>query len=201
MNDFFAGTKLNEAIKKFGRYRTIKAGDVMILPGEQIRYVPLVIKGSIRVLREDEQGREVFLYHLARGQTCAMSLTCCQAGQNSMIKAIAETDSEVIQIPVELSSEWMNLEEWKSFVAMNYAQRFAELLQVIDLIAFNNMDKQLQHYLEVRSLALNTRILEITHQEIADELHSHREAISRLLRTMEQKNLVKLGRNNIELLH
>lgn len=83
---------------------------------------------------------------------------------------------------------------------MTYQNRFAELLNVIDLIAFSNMDKQLLHYLTERSKALNTRVLEITHQQIADELHTHREAISRLLRTMEQKKIVRLGRNNIEVL-
>jgi CRP/FNR family transcriptional regulator, anaerobic regulatory protein len=200
MKDFFSDILLNEDVQKFGRKRSVAAGDVLILPGEEIRFVPLVLKGTIRILRQDEEGREVFLYHLSPGQTCAMSLTCCQAGKSSMIKAIAETDSDLVQIPVSVSNEWMNRDEWKSFVAMNYAERFAELMQVIDLIAFNNMDKQLMHYLEERSRALNTRILEITHQEIADELHSHREAISRLLRTMEQKKIVKLGRNSIELL-
>ncbi len=144
--------------------------------------------------------QEVFLYHLYPGQTCAMSLTCCQSGKKSMIKAIAEIDSEILQIPVRLTEDWFKYPEWKAYISNNYNNRFSELLQVIDLIAFNNMDKQLLHYLEERSKALNTRILEITHQEIADELHAHREAISRLLRLMEQKKLVRLGRNNIEVL-
>ncbi len=117
-----------------------------------------------------------------------------------MIKAIAEVDSEIIQIPVRLTEDWFKFPEWKAYISNNYNNRFAELLQVIDLIAFNNMDKQLLHYLEERSKAVNTRVLEITHQEIADELHAHREAISRLLRVMEQKNLVRLGRNSIEVL-
>lgn len=129
-----------------------------------------------------------------------MSITCCQAGKKSLIKAIAEEDTEVLMIPVKLTESWYAFPEWKAYISNNYNNRFAELMQVIDLIAFSNMDKQLLHYLQERSKALNTRVLEITHQEIADELHAHREAISRLLRTMEQKKLVKLGRHNIELL-
>ena len=78
--------------------------------------------------------------------------------------------------------------------------RFAELINVIDLIAFSNMDKQLLHYLEERAKALHTKALVITHQQIADELRTHREAISRLLRTMEEKGVVRLGRNTIELI-
>ena len=117
-----------------------------------------------------------------------------------MIRAIAEDDTTLLQIPVKLTEDWYRFPEWKAYISNNYNNRFAELMQVIDLIAFQNMDKQLLHYLQQRSRALNTRFLEITHQEIADELHAHREAISRLLRIMEQKQFVKLGRNSIEIL-
>jgi len=123
-----------------------------------------------------------------------------QHGSADELKAIAEIDTEIMQIPVKFMDEWFKYPEWKMYINNNYQNRFAELMEVIDLIAFNNMDKQLLHYLQERSKALGTFVLELTHQEIADELHTHREAISRLLRTMEQKKLVKLGRNNIELL-
>ncbi len=172
----------------------------MMTPGQEILFIPLVLKGSIRVLRQDASGAEVFLYHLYPGQTCAVSLTCCQSGKKSTIKAVAESETEVMQIPAKLAEDWFVYPEWKAYVGGNYSQRFSELLQVIDLIAFQQMDKQLLHYLEERSKALNTRVLSLTHQQIADELHSHREAISRLLRVMEEKNLVRLGRSSIEVL-
>jgi len=187
-------------IEKNAKQKIIQKGAILIKPGDDIIFIPIIIKGSIRVIRQDLDGQEVFLYHLYPGQTCAMSLTCCQSGKKSMIKAIAEIDSEILQIPIRLTEDWYKYPEWKAYISNNYNNRFAELLQVIDLIAFSNMDKQLLHYLEERSKALNTRVLEITHQEIADELHAHREAISRLLRIMEQKKLVRLGRNNIEVL-
>ena len=117
-----------------------------------------------------------------------------------MVKAVAEDITEVLLIPVQLVSELFRYPEWKTFINQVYSSRFAELLQVIDLIAFSNMDKQLLHYLTERAKAGGTSKLDITHQEIADELHTHREAISRLLRTMEQKKLLRLGRNSIELL-
>ncbi|MFM7856154.1 MAG: Crp/Fnr family transcriptional regulator, partial [Flammeovirgaceae bacterium] len=94
----------------------------------------------------------------------------------------------------------MRFVEWRRFINLTYASRYLELLEVIDLIAFHNMDKQLLHYLKKRAEALNVSTLFVTHQEIADELHTHREAISRLLRTMEEKNLVRLGRNTIQLI-
>lgn len=198
--NIFSEPQLVNEINKYGRLKSCEKDETLINPGDEILYVPIVLKGCIRIIRSDEDGNEVFLYHLYPGQTCAMSITCCQAGKKSLIKAIAEDHTEVIQIPVNLTSDWYKYPEWKAYISNNYNNRFAELMQVIDLIAFNNMDKQLLHYIEERCKALNTKTLEITHQQIADELHTHREAISRLLRTMEQKKLVKLGRNSIELL-
>ena len=199
-NSIFSDPALVSEIEKNARYKSFSKGETLIKLGDEILFVPIVLKGSIRIIRQDEDGAEVFLYHLYPGQTCAMSLTCCQAGKKSIIKAVAESDTEILQIPVKLTEYWFKYPEWKAYISNNYNNRFTELMQVIDLIAFSNMDKQLLHYLEERSKALNTRVLEITHQEIADELHAHREAISRLLRTMEQKKLVHLGRNNIEVL-
>ncbi len=199
-NSIFTDPALNAEIEKNARIRAFKKGEVIMKPGDEIIFIPIVIKGNIRIIRQDLDGSEVFLYHLYPGQTCAMSLTCCQSGKKSMIKAIAEDDTEILQIPVKLTEDWYRFPEWKAYISNNYNNRFAELMQVIDLITFQNMDKQLLHYLQERSKALNTRVLEITHQEISDELHAHREAISRLLRIMEQKKLVKLGRNSIEVL-
>ena len=199
-NSIFSDPDLNSEIEKNAKRKVIPRGSVLIKPGDEIVFIPIVMKGSIRIIRQDSDGQEVFLYHLYPGQTCAMSLTCCQSGKSSMIKAIAEDDAEILQIPIKLTEDWYKYSEWKAYISNNYNNRFAELMQVIDLIAFSNMDKQLLHYLEERSKALNTRVLEITHQEIADELHAHREAISRLLRNMEQKKMVRLGRNNIEVL-
>ena len=199
-NSIFTDPELIAEIEKYAKHRTFQKGEILINPGDVIVTIPLVLKGSIRIIRQDVDGAESFLYHLYPGQTCAMSITCCQAGKKSMIKAIAEDVTEIIQIPVIQTEDWFKYPEWKAYISNNYSNRFAELMQVIDLIAFSNMDKQLLHYLEERSKALSTRVLDITHQEIADELHVHRETISRLLRVMEEKKLVRLGRNNIEVL-
>lgn len=200
LSSLFTDKELLSEIEKNSRKKSFPKDTVITKPGDEILFIPIVVKGSIRILRQNADGQEAFLYHLYPGQTCAMSLTCCQAGKKSMIKAVAEVDTEIVQIPVKLMEEWFRFPEWKTYISSNYQNRFAELMEVIDLIAFNNMDKQLLHYLQERSKALNTRVLELTHQQIADELHTHREAVSRLLRTMEQKKLVKLGRNNIEVL-
>lgn len=196
----FTDPGLLEEIKKFARTKRIDHGETLIEPGEKIFFVPIVLKGVLRVVRQGDDGKEIFLYHLYPGQTCAMAINCCQAHKESMIKAIAEDDTEVLQIPVKLVEDLFKYSEWKTYINGTYGSRFTELLEVIDLIAFNNMDKQVLHYLQERAKASGSSILQITHQQIADELHTHREAISRLLRTMEKKNMVRLGRNTIKLI-
>lgn len=199
-NTVFTDPKLLDELNKYGRVKTVQQGTVLIEPGQEIFFIPLVQQGVLRIVRQNDEGKEIFLYHLYPGQTCAMAINCCQSHKKSMVKAIAEEETEVLQIPVNLVEEWFRYPEWKTFVNSTYGSRFAELMEVIDLIAFSNMDKQVLHYLQERSRAAGSKALYITHQQIADELHTHREAISRLLRTMEQKNLLRLGRNTIELL-
>ncbi|HEY8782097.1 MAG TPA: Crp/Fnr family transcriptional regulator [Mucilaginibacter sp.] len=196
----FSDPKLLDEIKKFTRTKSVKAGDTLISTGDKIVFLPIVLKGVLRIIRQGADDKEIFLYHLYPGQTCAMAINCCQTNKISTVNAIAEDDSEVLQIPVNLIDDWFKYPEWKNFINSTYGQRFAELIEVIDLIAFSNMDKQVLHYLQERGKAANTKIINITHQQIADELHTHREAVSRLLRTMEQKNIVRLGRNTIEIL-
>jgi len=191
---------LNE-IDKYAKVKTVQKDDTLISPGQKILFVPIVLNGVLRIVRQDDDGREAFLYHLYPGQTCAMAINCCQSHKESMVKAVAEDETEVLQIPANLVEEWFKYPEWKTYINNSYSQRFAELLEVIDLIAFHNMDKQVLNYLSKKSKATNSKTITITHQQIADELHTHREAISRLLRTMEQKNIVRLGRNTIELLN
>lgn len=200
LENLFADTDLYREIKLHAKTKKLEKDEMLIRPGADVLFIPIVLKGSIRIIREDHQGKENFLYHIYPGQTCAMSLTCCQSGKKSMVKALAEDASEVLLIPVNKTEDWFQYAEWKAFISNTYQQRFEELMQVIDLVAFSNMDKQLLHYLEERSRALNTRLLEITQQQIADELHTHREAIGRLLRNMESKGLLRLGRNAIEML-
>ncbi len=198
-NTIFTDKKLLDEIAKYTRAKHIARDEVLMQLGDEIVFVPIVMKGVLRIVRQDPDGKEIFLYHLYPGQTCAMAINCCQSQKKSMVKAIAEDDTDLMLIPVKLVEEWMKYPEWKTFINSTYGARFAELMEVIDLIAFSNMDRQVLHYLQERARAANTKALFITHQQIADELHTHREAVSRLLRTMEEKKLVKLGRNVIEL--
>jgi CRP/FNR family transcriptional regulator, anaerobic regulatory protein len=199
-NSIFTDARLLEEIRRNTRVKKVSKDEVLMSSGDDIFFVPIVQQGVVRIMREDYDGNEVFLYHLYPGQTCAMTINCCQSGKKSMVKAITEKNTEVLLVPVNLVEDWLKYPEWKTFVNLTYNNRFAELMQVIDLIAFSNLDKQLLHYLQERTKATNIKTLKVTHQQIANELHTRREVISRLLRTMEQKDMVKLGRNTIELI-
>ncbi len=192
---------LQELIEANGQMMTAKAGDIIIDFGGYIRFIPLLIEGSIKVLREDDQGNEVLLYYLCKGETCAMSLTSCISHAQSEIKAVVEEDIQMIAIPVRFMDEWlMQFKSWKNFVMDVYRKRFEEMLQVIDSIAFMKMDERLVKYLLDKSKITGKKILHITHQEIAYDLNSSREVISRLLKKLEKLGRIRLGRNKIELL-
>jgi len=163
--------------------------------GQAINQIPLVLKGSIKILREDEEGNEIFLYYLEPGHACATSITCCMSGQRSTIRAIAEDDTEYLAIPVQYSDEWMlKYKTWKNFVMNTYAERFEELLKAIDQLAFKKMDERFSKYLHDNSE------IHISHQEIAYDLNTSREVISRLLKQLERMGSIKLGRNRIIIL-
>jgi CRP/FNR family transcriptional regulator len=192
---------LREDIARVGKFEKIPAGTVLMDVGKYIKTVPLVVSGAIKIMREDEEGNEIFLYYIDSNQTCAMSLTCCLTFSQSQVRAIVEDDAEIIFVPVEAMDEWMlKFPTWKNFVMQTYAYRFEELLHTIDLIAFHNMDERLLAYLNDKSDNLKSNELDITHQQIAYDLNSSREAVSRLLKKLEIQGRLKLSRNRITLL-
>jgi len=185
-----------------GTFREMEEGAELIRVGQYIKGIPLVISGLIKISREDDKGNEIFLYYLEGGNTCAMSLTCCMEEGKSNIRAVAEEETEIIAIPVGLMNEWIGTyPSWRKFTMLAYAQRFEELLNTIDSITFSDMEGRLVRYLKEKSKALRSNEFHVTHQQIAYDLNSSREAVSRLLKKMETKKLIKLSRNKIELLH
>lgn len=200
LTTIFSDPELILEINSKSRIKKLKKEEVLILPGDTLLFLPILLSGALRIVREDEEGREVFLYHLYSSQTCAMAINSCETNQRSMVKAIAEDETEVLLVPTALVDHLFKFSEWRAFVNNTYSQRFAELIDVIDLIAFNSLDKKILNYLEKKKEVHKSSALSITHQQIASELNTHREAVSRLLRTMEQKGIVRLGRNTIELL-
>ena len=193
-------TDLVEGIKEHATYVEVEEDDLLMDIGSKINTVPMIISGSVKVMREDEESHELLLYYLQPGETCAMSLTCCMAFKRSEIRAVAQEKVTMLIIPVEFMDEWMKFRDWRSFVMNTYRMRFEELLDAVDSIAFHRMDERLLKYLSDKSNSLNASEIHMSHQEIAVDLNSSREVISRILKQMERNGLVKLGRNRIQLL-
>ena len=192
--------ELIKEISEVGMLHSCTRDEEIIKPGAYIKFVPLIVYGTLRIMRVDEQGRDVYLYNLYPGDTCAISLNCCMSSRPSEIKAIAEEDTEFIAIPVNVLDDWMTrYKSWKQFMLETYRVRYDELIHTIDSIAFSKMDERLERYLEEKSRATKSRIIKMTHQQIASELGSSREVISRLLKQMEKNGQVVLRRNEVEL--
>lgn len=195
---FITDPHLQNAIEKEAKIMEFEVGQTIIDRGQYIKVVPIILQGSVKVLRTDEIGHELFLYYIESGETCAISLTCCSTANPSDIKAVAEEKTVILGVPVRKHEEWTNeYRQWRDFVALTYQSRFQELLLTIDAIAFQKMDERLLGYLITKSKQLRSLQLSITHQEIASELGSSREVISRLLKQLEKKRVVELGRNII----
>ena len=191
---------LIEIIEKEAVQRSYNAGDIIMRTGQYIKSTALVLEGRIKIYRENQDGGEFLMYYLEPGQACAVSMICALQSETSEIMAKAEEDTEVLMIPVQLMDDLMNkYKSWYQFVIQTYRSRFDELLSVVDNIAFHNMDERLEFYLKRHADKSGKKIMEVSHQQIADDLNSSREVISRLLKKMEQRNLVKLHRNMIEL--
>lgn len=192
--------KLVEEIEEQGEFRTFPANEILMRKGQFIRSTMLVLNGLIKIYREDDDGNEFLMYYLKPGEACALSLVCAAKHEASPIMAKTVVETEVMMVPVDTMSEWMSkFKSWYQFVIETYRTRFDELLVTLDNVAFRSMDERLEFYLKRAKEAQQTTLLNISHQEIAQELNTSREVISRLLKKMEQKGLVGLQRNAIEL--
>jgi len=191
---------LRDVILEKSEIKYFKAGEQLMKTGQYFRSTMLLVEGLVKVYREDDQGNEFFMYYLQPGQACALSMVCATKSETSQIMAKAVKDTSMIAIPLKYMDEWMTqYKSWYHFVLETYRARFEELLVTLDHVAFQAMDERLLFYLKKNHETLKTDVLEISHQEIAAELNSSREVISRLLKKMEQMGKLKLNRNSIEI--
>ena len=196
----FEDELINE-ISSLGIFKKVPEGYMLMDIGQQIKSMPLLLSGAIKVLREDENGDELILYFIEQGDTCAMTITCCMGTTKSEIRAVAETDTELIMIPVEKMSEWMSkYKSWQNFILQSYHERMMEMLETIDNIAFLKMDKRLLKYLKDKAKVNRNEIVNTTHQDIANDLHTSRVVISRLLKALENDEKIELQRNYIKII-
>ncbi|GAB1445451.1 Crp/Fnr family transcriptional regulator [Flammeovirgaceae bacterium] len=199
-NTLISKPLLDRLIKE-GTLKTFDPDTVIIDENDYIRSVPIVLSGSIKVLKIDEDGKEVLLYNIKPGESCVMSFLGATCNQTSRIKAIVEEKAEILMLPVHKSFELIkDNPAWLEFIFQLYNRRFEELLEVVNSVVFQHVDDRLWDLLKKKVKMLKTHELTITHQQLADELGTAREVVSRLLKQLEKNNQVKLSRNKIVVL-
>ncbi|TKB97675.1 Crp/Fnr family transcriptional regulator [Pedobacter cryophilus] len=190
---------LKQLLAEVATLKTFAAGEMMMETGQYFKSTVLIVEGRAKLYRQGEEGGEFFMYYLEPGNACALSLICATKQETSEVMAKALEDTTVLMIPIGMMDDLMkNYKTWYYFVLETYRTRFQELLEVIDGVTFKGLDERLMFYLTNQYKKLKTRQLSITHQEIATDLNSSREVISRLLKKMEQRGELSLQRNYIE---
>ena len=192
---------LVKEIEEFGELRSYKDGDIIMNYDKYIRMMPLVVKGTLKVLKKDNNGNEILLYYLSSSESCSMAYSCCLEEKKSEVKAIAEGDLQIIAIPHNKLDEWLcKYPSWKNYIMRSFNERFSEMLKSIESIAFHKLDDRLIIYLKEKKRLSGSNVIRASHYQIADELATSRVVISRLLKILENNGKILLYRNEIKLL-
>lgn len=192
---------LNEEVYRSGQIKSFPAGSVILNINAYIKSIPIVLSGSMKVMKTDEDGQEILLYYIKPGESCIMSFLAGLHNDTSKIKALVEEDAEILLIPVEKAGAWIReFPEWTDFIFSLYQKRFEELLEVVNAVAFQKLDNRLLQLLHQKEALFHSKEITVTHQQLADELGTAREAVSRVLKQMENDKLISLSRNKITLL-
>ncbi|AZI31745.1 Crp/Fnr family transcriptional regulator [Kaistella carnis] len=200
LKDIFQSDLVKE-IEDSGNLKHFEAGETIVNMDSYIKHIPVVISGSIKVIRTEEDGREILLYYLTPGESCIVSILSGMKNETSKIKAIVEEGADIMLIPADKAKEWVKkYPDWTEFIFDLYQKRFEELLDVVNSVAFQKIDTRLLHLIKQKTQLYNSKEISVTHQQLADELGITREATSRVLKQMEKDHLLILSRNKIELL-
>ncbi len=192
---------LIKEMQQFGELKSFAEGDIIMDYGKYIRMMPIIVKGTIKVFRMDESGNEILLYYLSSNESCSMAYSCCMEAKKSEVKAIAEDDVDLIAIPHIKLEEWLcKYPSWKSYIMKSFNERFLELLKSIESIAFHKLDERLIAYLKEKQRHTHSNVIKASHYLIAEELHTSRVVVSRLLKQLENDKKIILYRNEIKLL-
>ncbi|MGN0002625.1 MAG: Crp/Fnr family transcriptional regulator [Sphingobacterium composti] len=194
-------TNILDSIEEVAKYKRFQRGEVILDIGQTIHFIPLVLSGAVKVMREDVDKGELLLYYLSGGDTCTMTATCCTHNRISAIRVIADSQSEIAFVPNNYFSLWLaENESWRNFILQSYSMRLDEMIQAVDSLAFSNMEERVLNYLIQKMKLEDDRILTITHSEIASDLNSSRVVISRVLKKLESDEKIVLLRNEIRIL-
>lgn len=187
-------------LKEYGTIKKLNKGDILLQENHSIRNIPIILSGSVKVYQTDDDLKEMLLYYLKEGDTCIMSFLGGLYNDTSKVKVVANEESEVLLIPVEkLGILTQKFPEWNNYIFRVYHQRFLELLDVVNAVAFKKMDERLLDYITQKTELSGSNTIKITHEELANELGTARVVVSRLLKQMERNNIITLERNKITL--
>lgn len=195
-----ASPEMRQRLREYGRFKTYEKDELLLDEQARISDIPIVSKGRIKVLQTDEDGREMLLYYLTPGESCIMSFLGGLHDERSKIRAVAEERSELLLLPVDKMMALMQeYPTWLNYIFRLYHKRFEELLEVVNAVSFKKMDERLLHFLRRKAEVTGSKVMYLTHEQIALELGTARTVISRLLKQMEKEELLELHRNKLVL--
>jgi CRP/FNR family transcriptional regulator, anaerobic regulatory protein len=191
--------KLSREFMQAAIFARIPAGRDVFLEGDRIDAIALLISGVVRVYKIGETGREITLYRFGLGESCILTANAILSQQSFPAIATVEQDAEAVMIPADIFRDWVRrYDEWRGFVFDLLSQRLSSVMAIVDEVAFRRMDTRVAALLLERSRSQNP--IHITHQEIAAELGSSREVISRLLEDFNSQGVIRLSRGTVEIL-
>ena len=194
-----ADKQLQRDFNDFAYYAKIPAGRQIFVEGDQVDGIALMMSGVVRVYKLGQTGREITLYRFGEGESCVITANAILHQQDFPAIAVVEKEAEAVMIPAEIFSDWVRrYDEWRDFVFNLVSVRLANVMAIVDEVAFQRMDRRVASFLLERSQLRNP--IRITHQEIANEIGSSREVISRLLEDFAQQEFVRLSRGEVEVL-
>jgi CRP/FNR family transcriptional regulator len=201
ISEFKSSPEMRERLSAYGIVKNFKQDDIILNENSHIKVIPIVLKGNLRVMRTEEDGREILLYYIKVGESCIMSFLGGIHHETSKVKAVAEEDVEVLFIPIDKVSLLLkDFPEWLDYIFRLYHKRFEELLEVVNAVAFKKIDERLLDFLHKKSDITQSKVISITHEQFANELGTARVVVSRLLKQLEINGTLKLERNKITIL-
>ncbi|WP_367867638.1 Crp/Fnr family transcriptional regulator [Pedobacter sp. WC2423] len=201
ITEFKSSPELVEKLYKYSILKTYQAGSIILNENAHIRSIPIVTKGTMKVMRTEEDGREILLYYIKAGESCIMSFLGGLHNETSKVKAEVEEDAEILFLPIDKVSLFIKeYPQWLDYIFRLYHKRFEELLEIVNAISFKKVDERLLNLLKKKSELTLSKTIHITHEQLANELGTARVVVSRLLKQLEENGVVQLGRNKIFLM-
>ncbi|MDD4823514.1 MAG: Crp/Fnr family transcriptional regulator [Bacteroidales bacterium] len=201
ITEFKTSLEIRKRLWDYSVVKTFKEGDNILNEGAYIKSIPIIARGSVKVMRTHDDGREILLYYIKTGESCVMSILGGLHNDTSKVKAIAEEETEILFIPNnKLASLIKDYPEFLNYIFRLYHKRFEEFLDIINDIAFKKIDERLLELIQKKTELYKDSTINITHEQLANELGTARVVVSRLLKQIEEFGLIRLGRNKITVL-